>query len=94
MVDSAPTSAPQAARYRRLRSKLASLRYNRSSQTVKIIAVTGMHGKSTVVRLIAELLRESGAKVVEMMADGTARHSVETDPFLLHRRLADAGRQG
>lgn len=53
-----------------------------------------MHGKSTVVRLIAELLRESGAKVVEMMADGTARHSVETDPFLLHRRLADAGRQG
>ena len=78
----------------RLRSKVASLRYGRGSQTAKIIAVTGVHGKSTVVKLIAELLREGGLKVVEMVAAREADRSFETDPFLLHRRLVDASRQG
>ncbi len=77
----------------RLRSKIASLRYGRGSQSAKIIAVTGAHGKSTVVKLIAELLREGGLKVVEMVAASDADHSFETDPFLLHRRLVDASRQ-
>ncbi|NCU37980.1 hypothetical protein EOL96_02905 [Candidatus Saccharibacteria bacterium] len=78
----------------RSRSKLASLRYGRRAHTVKIVAVTGTYGKSTVVRLIAELLRESGAKVVEMIAGDGAPRSFETDPFLLHKRLADASKQG
>ncbi len=82
-----------AARVATLRSKLASLRYGRSAHDTRIIAVTGVHGKSTVVRLVAELLRESGASVVEMMAAPNADHSFETDPFLLHRRLADASHQ-
>lgn len=76
------------------KSKLASLRYGRQTHTAKLIAVTGVHGKSTVVRLVAELLRESGAKVVEMMAGNGVPRSFETDPFLMHRRLADASRQG
>jgi UDP-N-acetylmuramyl tripeptide synthase len=80
--------------YKKLRVKIASLRYGSKSNTARLILVTGNHGKSTVVRLIAELLRESGAKVVEMMAAADADHSFETDPFLLHRRLADASRQG
>ena len=78
----------------RLRSKIASLRYGRGSQSAKIIAVTGAHGKSTVVKLIAEVLREGGLKVVEMVAASDAEHSFETDPFLLHRRLVDVSRQG
>lgn len=78
----------------RLRSKIASLRYGRGSQSAKIIAVTGAHGKSTVVKLIAEVLREGGLKVVEMVAASDAEHSFETDPFLLHRRVVDASRQG
>ena len=78
----------------RLRSKIASLRYGRGSQSAKIIAVTGAHGKSTVVKLIAEVLREGGLKVVEMVAASDAEHSFETDPFLLHRRVVDASRLG
>lgn len=70
------------------------MRYGRQTHTAKLIAVTGVHGKSTVVRLVAELLRESGAKVVEMMAGNGAPRSFETDPFLMHRRIADASKQG
>jgi UDP-N-acetylmuramyl tripeptide synthase len=79
---------------KRVRSKLASLRYGSKSHTARLILVTGEYGKTTVVRLIAELLQESGHKVVEMVAAEGAGHSIETDPFLLHRRLANASRQG
>lgn len=87
------TNESRSVRIAKLRSRLASLRYGGGLRDTKIIAVTGHHGKSTVVKLIAELLRESGVSVVEMMAAPDAGHSFETDPFLLHRRLADISRQ-
>ena len=86
------TNGVKSGRIARLRSRVASLRYGGGAHDTKIIAVTGEHGKSTVVRLVAELLRESGTSVVEMMADSTTNHTFETDPFLLHRRLTDASR--
>ena len=77
----------------RTRSRLASMKYTKA-HLVRLIVVTGDHGKSTVVRLVAELLRESGAKVVELMAAKGAEKNFETDPFLLYKRLSEASKQG
>lgn len=78
---------------RRLGSAWAVWRYrSQSALGPRIIVVTGAVGKTTTVRLLAELLREAGSSVLEMVAAKEANHSFEVDTRWLHRELRAARR--
>lgn len=49
--------------YKRGRARAISARYGNPAGTVRVIAVTGVYGKTTTAKLIAELLKEAGRKV-------------------------------
>lgn len=89
------TSGKKAPVYKKALDTLAMLKYRRSAaqQPLRIIAITGAVGKTTTVRLVAELLRESEYKVLEMIAGADAPRSFETDGVLLQKRLYEARRQ-
>ncbi|MGB2787083.1 MAG: Mur ligase family protein [Candidatus Saccharimonadaceae bacterium] len=78
---------------KKAKTHLASMRYGNPGRKVRIIIVTGEAGKTTTVRLIAELLREANFKVLEMVAARDGKRTFETEPGLLHRELREASRQ-
>lgn len=49
--------------YKRGRARAISARYGNPAETVRVIAVTGVYGKTTTAKLITELLKEAGRKV-------------------------------
>ena len=55
--------------YKRGRARAISARYGNPADTVRVIAVTGVYGKTTTARLIAELLKEAGRKVEVRIGD-------------------------
>lgn len=83
----------QSRPYKRTITKAAELRYGHPGRRVHIIAVIGKTGKSTTTRLIAELLRESGKEVLEMMAASDSAHSFESNVMLLQKLLTGAVKQ-
>lgn len=78
---------------KKAKTHLASIRYGNPGRKVRIIVVTGEAGKTTTVRLIAELLREANFKVLEMVAAPNGKRTFETEPGLLHKELREASRQ-
>ncbi len=56
---------------RGLQARAAALRYGNPARGVKVIAVAGPYGKTTVAMLLSELLQESGASVMTLTNQGS-----------------------
>lgn len=63
--------------YKRGRARAISARYGNPAGTVRVIAVTGVYGKTTTAKLIAELLKEAGRKVAVRIDDARVDESVD-----------------
>ena len=72
-----------------LKARVAAWRHGNPANGLKIIAVAGPHGKTTTALLLAEMLRESGAKVATL-THGTYDQSVEA----LQVQLANVKKDG
>lgn len=83
----------------KMRARVAAWRHGNPGRGLKIIAVAGMHGKTTTALLLGEMLEEAGSSVVTMTSLGCKRggtrmpgrydHSADS----VHRCLAQAKKE-
>ena len=75
--------------YHKILAVLAAVIYGRPSDKLIVIGVTGTNGKSTVVNLIAELLKAGGAKVG---LTATANFKIGEEEWLNDQKMTMLGR--
>lgn len=72
----------------KLRAKLLSTYYGNPIKDMKLIAITGTTGKTTVAHFVHEILRATGEKVAVLASDAPFKTA------MLHKFLSDAWKAG